>query len=168
MNAEFVLGIIIGVLVMRRRLYAPRAFLGAAFLLLVGTFWATAHLRDDYISVNWYRLAYVGLPMALLVYGAVGMEQRLGQVAPRVLQRIGDSSYSLYLWHVPILTVLGFALHYTHAQGFPAHLGLLLIGYAAVVLLSLVLYRRIERPLLRICQKPIKSPTVKRIASTSA
>lgn len=55
---------------------------------------------------SWYRAPIFIIPCALIVYGAVAIELNGGWTFPRWLQRLGDSSYSLYIWHQLVLAVL--------------------------------------------------------------
>lgn len=81
------------------------------------------------------RLLTLGIGSALIVYAAVGFE-RCGLKFSRVLSRLGDASYSLYLWHGPLIV---FAMKFG-------------VGPLIVPLIfatALASYRWIEAPLLR-------------------
>lgn len=54
----------------------------------------------------WIRAPIFTLPCALIVYGAVTVELVHGRVLPGWLQRLGDASYSLYIWHQLVLAVM--------------------------------------------------------------
>jgi peptidoglycan/LPS O-acetylase OafA/YrhL len=51
----------------------------------------------------WWRVACFGIPAALLIYGLVAVERRRGWVMHPLWQKLGDASYSLYIWHQLIL-----------------------------------------------------------------
>jgi peptidoglycan/LPS O-acetylase OafA/YrhL len=93
------------------------------------------------------RVALVALPAGLVVYGAIGVEVRRGRIVPSFVQRLGDASYSLYLTHVPALTLLAAVLAgrlpttgLVHAVTLPAVLLVVVCG-------ALVCYVVLERPL---------------------
>jgi len=153
LNLEFGFGVAVGIATMCGHLRYERIVLLGAAVAIVAVFIYTAHLNVDYLDVTWWRPFAVGIPMALLLYSAIAFEQREHVVAPIALQRLGDASYSLYLWHVPILSVLGVVLHFTHRQGAWVHLSLIVVGYVACIAGALVLYRFIERPILRSLQR---------------
>ena len=95
---EFVMGAWIG----KRMLDGGTSHHTAAFCLgvlgLLVTMIANPELHP------WLRKEFVvGVPAALLVYGAVGMHWRW----PRVFMLWGQSSYILYLIHLPAYLVLG-------------------------------------------------------------
>jgi len=96
----------------------------------------------------WLLVHYsvVGSLLAALVYGAAGGVRWLEALfANRVVNWLGLVSYSLYLWHNPILDLV----HRMH--GFdPDHrlLGAAL-ALAAILLVSWLSYRFVERPFLR-------------------
>lgn len=61
----------------------------------------------------------------------------------RPLAMVGIASYSLYLWHLPIVNALG-----THALG--GYIGHLVVATAVCVAVALLSYRLIESPFLRL------------------
>jgi peptidoglycan/LPS O-acetylase OafA/YrhL len=155
-NVEFVFGMAIGSLVLRRRFVAPGPLLALAVALIVAVCVATAYSGREFLDIAWWRPWAVGLPMALLVYAALGLEDR-GRLAPRWLRAQGDASYALYLWHVLVLGALGLALHRVHLHGTPARIAIVFGGYALAIAVSFAAYRWIERPLLRLMRRYFES-----------
>jgi exopolysaccharide production protein ExoZ len=169
-DLEFVFGMAIGTLVLRGALAAPRALFALAVVLIVSVCVATAYSGSEFFEIAWWRPWAVGLPMALLVYAALGLE-RHGVLAPRWLRAQGDASYALYLWHVPVIGAIGLALHQVHLHGTPARLAIVVGGYALAIALSFAAYRWIERPLLRLARRYFESASSssgrKAVAQTS-
>ena len=52
----------------------------------------------------WQRLEFYGIPAALLLYALVAMERQRMVRTPKFLCRLGDWSYSIYLWHYPVMS----------------------------------------------------------------
>jgi exopolysaccharide production protein ExoZ len=84
-----------------------------------------------------------------VVYGAIGVEMRHGALAPAFLQRLGDSSYSLYLVHVPALTTLRTALDQVVPTTPLVHAITLAIVPVYVIVVARLCYRFAESPLQR-------------------
>lgn len=148
LNLEFVLGVAVGYAVVRGRLVRPRLVLAlggvAAVALLVAL--AGSGWRD--FPSDWFRVAGPGVVAALLVYGAVGVEVRRARTAPAFLQQLGDASYSLYLLHVPALTLLAVLLAGRVPSGTVSHLVVLLVVVPVYLLTAAFLcHRLVERPL---------------------
>lgn len=53
-----------------------------------------------------WRVSCIGLPSAFIVYGCVALEIRKAWTFPKPLVRLGDASYSLYLWHQLLYAVM--------------------------------------------------------------
>jgi exopolysaccharide production protein ExoZ len=160
LNLEFAFGILVGTAMLRGALVAPRAAFALGAVLLAVTCVATAYSGRDYLEVAWWRPWAVGLPMALLLYAALGFERR-GLLAPGWLRRQGDASYALYLWHVPVIGALGLALDRIHLHGTPARIAIVLGGYALAIAVSLLAYAYVERPLLRLARRYFESASSK-------
>jgi exopolysaccharide production protein ExoZ len=94
--------------------------------------------------------------MAIVVYATLGLE-RHGLLAPRWLRTQGDASYALYLWHVPVIGAIGLALNRIHVHGTPARIAIVFGGYALAIVVSLLAYAYIERPLLRLARRYLES-----------
>jgi exopolysaccharide production protein ExoZ len=148
LNLEFAWGMLIGAAVLRGALAAPRALFALAVLAIVVTCVHTAYADREFLAITWTRPFAVGLPMALLVYAALGLEQRR-VVAPRWLRAQGDASFALYLWHVPVIGAIGLALHQLHLYGTPARIAIIGGGYLCAIAVSFLAYAYLERPLLR-------------------
>lgn len=122
---EFLAGVAIA------RLGPPSRF--ALPLMLLGLVWIAVAPLDPFAPTEgpeaFLRLAYWGIPAALIVYGARGLEDRFAHKAFDVPVKVGDASYSIYLFH-PFVMNLGIA---------PAII--LSLG------LGLLVHRLIERPL---------------------
>ena len=167
LNLEFAFGLLIGAAVVRDVLVAPRALFALAVALVLATCVQTAYSGREFLTVTWARPLLVGLPMALLVYAALGLERHRGLLAPRWLRAQGDASYALYLWHVPVIGALGLALHAIHLHGTPARAVIVLGGYALAIAVSFLAYAYVERPLLRLARRylPSSSPSSGRSAA---
>ena len=85
----------------------------------------------------------------LVLAAGIGHAQRsLVLLTNPVARRIGDASYSIYLWHFPVIVLLGPYLRFLLGDAVPelAVVGLVLLVTAA---LSLASYHLVERPVLR-------------------
>ena len=149
---EFVLGVFAGYVVqVRGALFPiPSLVLGLAGIACADVYYDTfnvaAGLGGD------LRFLCVGVPVLLVFNGVIGLETRYALIFPRWLQRIGNASFSLYLWHVPLSILLGRLSMGLRTHHNPLlHAAWLAGVIVAVVGTSLLLYDRIERPLLRLC-----------------
>lgn len=153
LNLEFVFGMIAGAVFVRR----PGAFARAVTVLAIGSTLAlaiwTVTLPAEYLELGWWRPFVIGLPMTAAVYGLLQLEAQGRFVFLRSLQRIGDASYSLYLWHVPVLGLVALAIFHLHRHVEIMHPIFIVCGYAASIGAALLLYAWVERPLLRFLRR---------------
>jgi peptidoglycan/LPS O-acetylase OafA/YrhL len=95
---------------------------------------------EDYSRTSWAAVA------SFLVVGGAALPLRQGVLVRaldwRPLALIGVASYSLYLWHLPILE----SLTRHHGRGWPLLAG----GMAVSLLVAFASYRLIEAPFLRL------------------
>ncbi|WKA25671.1 acyltransferase family protein [Bradyrhizobium roseum] len=140
---EFVAGVLIAHVA--SRLEFSRSAIVVALLLAIAGFAASQTLIAD-----WPRVLKWGVPAALLVMAAVGLEPWFRKHPIRVLVYFGDASYSIYLWHVWVGVVMTGALLRLPipAQFHPAMQAVMML------LASCLLYRVIERPLLALFRRP--------------
>jgi peptidoglycan/LPS O-acetylase OafA/YrhL len=159
-NLEFAFGVLVGTVLLHGAFVAPRAFLALGAVLVVAACVATAYSGREFLEVAWWRPWAVGAPMALVLYGALGLE-RCGWLAPAWLRKQGDASYALYLWHVPVIGALGLALARVQVSGTPARIAIVFGGYALAIAVSLLAYAYVERPLLRLARRYFESASSK-------
>jgi peptidoglycan/LPS O-acetylase OafA/YrhL len=112
-------------------------FIAWAFGLLLfagGEWWFVQIAPMTFVS----RLFTFGVGAALCLYALVGLERRGFKLCPSVIVRLGDASYSLYLWHLPLFAIL-------------MTLGIRKAGAVSLVFVAaLASYYLIEAPLLRL------------------
>jgi peptidoglycan/LPS O-acetylase OafA/YrhL len=140
---EFGLGCAVGAAVARpTRIPASVALLAAGIPVLLGGWQLYGQPRPGMSS--WFRLVYFGTGAALLVYGAAVLDCHDEGVAPHWLRGIGDASYSLYLWHTPVVIVLA-AIGRRVAQGGAV---IAVLECVAALVVARWSYRWIEKPML--------------------
>jgi peptidoglycan/LPS O-acetylase OafA/YrhL len=135
LSLEFGLGCVIAWLNARNLIrYELIAWAFGLLLLAAGVWWAV------YIAPleSFARLFTFGVGAALGLFALVGLERRGFSPFPSVLVRLGDASYSLYLWHIPVLVI---AVTFGIRKA-PAILLVFLVAFAS--------YYLIEAPLLRL------------------
>jgi exopolysaccharide production protein ExoZ len=108
------------------------------------------------------------LPAALIVLGAVSLEQARGVPVFRPLAFLGDASYSMYLSHIFTLGAARFLWSKTVFQAPSAMhaLGFACFAIALVVLASAGVYRLVEQPISRLLQgwQRIRAPGTRPLA----
>lgn len=156
LSLEFIFGMIVGALTMSNALRRPVTALAAGTLVLGAAFVAMASPLHVEFPV-WAQIAGIALPFAVLLYGAVGVERLRSWQAPSALVLLGDASYAIYLWHVPVLSAFGRCVELLHLHGAAAHAVVDLLFVAAVMLVGIAVYRYLERPLTRALNRRIGS-----------
>ncbi len=95
---------------------------------------------------SWLRVGVWGVPSALLVAGMVFWNPAMRSMPARLLVFLGDASYSIYLCTIPARSVVE---HFWRIFGrFGADIGVLL-GAMFCIIVGVVCYLFIERPLMR-------------------
>ncbi|MGO4641722.1 acyltransferase family protein [Mesorhizobium sp. 2RAF45] len=144
---EFVFGIVVALLAQRKisghaasslAVGVGGMLVGAIYFHSQGGWWALGHM---------WRVLCFGLPSAFIVYGLVAMEIRAGWVFSRPWVGVGDSSYSLYLWHYPLFAVLAACYADLGIIGKVPVEVLALTSCSIAVLVGLASYYAIERPI---------------------
>ena len=119
----------------------------------------TPGLTADLSKNDIWRVLQFGVPAALIVYGAVGLEMRGGSKVYGWIVASGDASYATYLWHVPITIVLGGIATRLHIHGSVEDAVAQFASLAIVLAASLLAYRYFERPVTKMLNRQTTSPT---------
>ncbi|WP_181169109.1 acyltransferase [Mesorhizobium sp. B2-4-14] len=147
---EFVMGTGVGYLVSRK-------FTGgapAALALGLAGFVYTAAFVFDGQNVEAIRVWGYGLPAAIILYAFVAMEMRRTVRVPLWLSNLGEASYSLYLWHLPI-----FLLWLPHwlQGGTSGGFGFAISATLTLAVVAALSYRFIERPFIALAAMRFRS-----------
>jgi exopolysaccharide production protein ExoZ len=110
-----------------------------------------------------WRAVLLGPPAGLVVYALTAWERGGTLQLPVWLCRIGDASYSIYLTHWTVATVMLFLTpRWPHTP--LGHSAWLVFTLGMIVAIGYVMYLAIERPLLRLTRPRRSSSPVGRLA----
>lgn len=146
MTAEFIAGALLA-------LAHRNGFLGGSRMALIaGTIlWLSCLSQPEFERHGLVRPIWYGGSALLVLHGAISMERLRNHAPPTILVRIGDASYSIYLWH--LLVIFGAGSLWLRMVGKPAsfiHGLLLLTVLGAMALISgSLLWSYLELPLQR-------------------
>jgi peptidoglycan/LPS O-acetylase OafA/YrhL len=161
---EFIFGVGIGYVVATRRipLVLPCLVLGIAGLVAADLWYVPFNAAHGLGGT--LRFLCIGGPMTLFFAGVVGLETQYARTFPGWLIVIGNASYSLYLWHLPLGVFFGrLTGHPALLRNPVAHAAWLVLLTALVLGASILLYNLVERPLLKYFSgklepRPLKLP----------
>ena len=164
MTLEFIGGAVLGLYWRRLPVRAAMACLPLGVVAFGLGMWGLDRFQDGLPSVDGHdplvRTMVFGTASMLIVLGAVALETTCRWTPPRWLLAIGDSSYSLYLSHVFVVSAAGrFWSMSTLNHSALAHATFVLITVAACVVVGLLSYRLLEQPLLAWRSSPAHDST---------
>lgn len=148
---DFGLGVAVGALVAGHVALPPLLRLAIVIIGIAVLLADPAHVFDGPVGMtvanSWPRVVFAGLPItAVLAAALFGPEPRMPRAAVPFM-RIGDASYSLYLFHPFALIAMEKAAQklpvVRHAPGWL----LVLVTVAVAIALALAVYRWVERPM---------------------
>lgn len=146
---EFVMGALIG------RMYRvgkmPNGVVigvaGLCAAIALWSFGAINGLTARNTTTDFTRVIFFGIPASMLLYGAVSKEMYRRTCVPAWLVWTGDASYAIYLWHLPVIAIVGASAAFASVRGFWAQSAAESITIFAVLAVSFFEYRYFETPL---------------------
>jgi exopolysaccharide production protein ExoZ len=152
---EFIAGVALA-MIWKNVAVAPRVALA---LLVAG---AAGLGLSEYFKPNLHEVLKFGVPAALLVAGSVFYE-KAGRVANvRIMRFLGDASYSIYIWHVAVATILQGVLLRLHLPLIPQ----IVLEAFGTVFVTCMIYVSIERPITQFLHNRIASKSLARSQMT--
>lgn len=147
---EFIAGVIIAKIIQRGffKFAMPALLIGVSGLVFL-TIFSFDQLYPGAMVDLTVRTAIFGPLYALILYGAVALEQKSSRKAPDWLMKTGDASYALYLVHIPIFLVVGKSLSLTGASGVIYQLTLIATYTAVTLAMAFIAHHYFEKPALR-------------------
>jgi exopolysaccharide production protein ExoZ len=150
---EFLVGCIIAMLVDSNVIRLGKS---AACLIIIGGFILLIACWELNTPPH-YRGLLLGLPAGCVVLGTAGAERFFNLRKLRILNAIGDSSYSLYLTHTFVISAMSLVFRSKLARaghGIPVAF----ITFAICVGLGIIFYRLVERPMTRYLNRRFIGP----------
>jgi len=124
---------------------------GLFFFLLLTRYYVSAIGMPGYELTPVRRMLYFGFPAACLVYGLLGSKIPI----PPYFVSLGNASYSLYLLHASVLSLLIKFVLLTRTSFLFSSFGGSLILFAATIAIASAFYLLIEKPLIRWLNKAL-------------
>jgi peptidoglycan/LPS O-acetylase OafA/YrhL len=158
---EFLLGIAVGTLVDRGFHRFHGALLAGAFIwMVIGMLFLRPSIYALHVA-HWglsaaisrtfaLHVVCLGMPAAIFIYGIVVLEIRQRWIMPRVLQYLGNASFSIYLWHVVVFNAVAPVFVRVGWVGVVSSTGLTALMVAVGLGFGLLSYHFLEKPLLRL------------------
>lgn len=142
LSLELCAGLLVGLTAPRWPVRAPAVVALAALAMVVveALCLPIVTLTDS----NPMRLLVLGVPAAMLVYAVLSLD-RAGWKPPLLAVRLGEVSYSLYMWHIPVLIVLAVPM-IGLKHWWPAVLAYWAAGIALSLWVAPRAYRLLEAP----------------------
>ncbi|MDB5130654.1 MAG: acyltransferase [Mucilaginibacter sp.] len=132
----------------------------AGTLLLAGT-WLLYYIivsNDKTAFTSLISRVYLfGIPSAIMIFGWLYFKGRV----PNLLVTIGDASYSLYLVHGTVLSMLFKLIAKAHSTGWISNFFGSTLLFAVTIAISIAVYKFIEKPLLKQLNNLIKGRKTK-------
>lgn len=154
MNIEFILGVIIALVYFKinKKLARPILCLGV-LLFSIAIYFQNQNVYLFNSSIN--RVLYFGFPAALIILGAVVLEHFRKINISIIFLNLGDASYSIYLFHLPIVVAfLKLLNHYNIVSEIIIYC-LIVVLVIIIYLAGVIIYKNIETPLLKYFNKKI-------------
>lgn len=150
---EFIVGVLAGLhwRKLPRNLAFAMMIAGIALYLI-----AAVGFADPSISAPdpWIRMATFGTASVLLVLGWVMRESSGERSAPSVLIALGNSSYSLYLSHIFVISAVGRVwASVVPGQSWVHHSLFVIVATASACIAGHLIHRWIELPLLNLAHR---------------
>jgi exopolysaccharide production protein ExoZ len=145
LNLLFAMGMAVAWVLRRGSVRFAAPIAGAGALMFAG-----AGIDEVYLGILGLRVGSMlyGLGAAMTLAGMVSLEREGRVRIPGVLRLIGDASYSIYLVHLPVLSLLAKTnLQKCVADAMAPTIGFMLMAVLAVVP-GLALHLWVERPML--------------------
>jgi peptidoglycan/LPS O-acetylase OafA/YrhL len=145
---EFIIGVSLAYIISRRMHGYP---LLAIFVGLIALIPSVMALEVGIVTkLPLLRVIGYGLPFALILYGIISLEVKSRKGMPRVLIFCGDISYSIYLWHIALLIILGFLWSNFNLFASPSgRVAFIAAGIAVTFSVAILSYNIIEKPLMK-------------------
>ncbi len=149
LTLEFIIGAVVGLIVFggQHALRWPALFAGSFGLI----FGYLKYLQAPPNDTSLVTVVSLGIPFALLLYAGVSFE-RTEQAFPsksKWLVLLGDASYSTYLSHIFVLSVMGRLFSLPPLSGWGAECAFVLSCVVAANLTGVLSYRLLERSALK-------------------
>jgi exopolysaccharide production protein ExoZ len=158
---NFSLGCVLAYLYKSNRTFSYWQWAATAGMLLLASTWLIYYLvvSDDKTAFtsSISRVYLFGIPAAIMIFGLLYFKGRV----PNLLVTIGDASYSLYLIHGTVLSMLFKLIAKTHSTGKISNFIGSTLLFAVTIAISIVVYKYIESPMLRQLNNLIKGRKTK-------
>lgn len=149
-NLFFIAGIVVGYFVLNGKARAPLACAALGLVLTPVVYYSPWSGFVQHVPLSsWIVVLITAAPIALMLYGFV-ISEDAGKLRPYpIFVLIGDASYALYLWHVPVLSALARLAAHLPLRPLPLHVAACVGAVVFTVWFSILVYRFVERPLLK-------------------
>lgn len=157
---EFLFGVVIGLVFLKDKALP----LPLSILLVIGS---AVVLGISAPPDDWRRLALWGLPCAMILAAGLSWE-RSGMRVPKWLIALGASSYSLYLVHNLVISLVGKVWKFFHLSYVPPVVPGV-VAFVAALAVAHVIYIWLEKPLIDwLRQRFLRRPKSAAAVSTGA
>jgi peptidoglycan/LPS O-acetylase OafA/YrhL len=149
LTIEFILGVLIGLYFLNySSIRYPRTLLFISFSSFIAVF----YLNEVDEIREWNRILLYGIPSFFLVFSSVNAEE-YGLKFNKYLAKIGDSSYSIYLAHILVLSAVVKIFNILPFNGYMFEAIMVLTMITATLVWGLISYRYIEIPLINFTRR---------------
>ncbi len=151
MTFEFIAGALLAIGCMRT---LPRVSLRFSLVVMALSILTIFGLGSAYLATTgdtpsgWHRVLLFGPPSVILLYAAI-LAERAGGVMPRWVVVAGDASYSTYLTHVLVLSVLGYLWVWVARYFAISSFAMLPVMVIACFIYGWISFSLFEKPALR-------------------